>query len=547
MDELVQRAGEKGVQEIVIGMAHRGRLNVLVNTLGKMPKDLFAEFDHTAPERPAVGRRQVPPGLLERHHDPRRPGAPEPGVQPLAPRDRQPGRRRSASRRAWIAAATRKATRCCRCIVHGDAAFAGQGVVMETLALAQTRGYYTGGTVHVVINNQIGFTTSDPRDSRSTLYCTDVVKMIEAPVLHVNGDDPEAVVLRHAAGARLPAGVQQGRRRRHRLLPQARPQRAGHAGADPAADVQEDRAAIPARASCTARSWWRRASLPADGPDEMVKAFRAAMDAGKHTDDPVLTNFKSKYAVDWAPFLGTQVDRCGRHGAAAGRDQAPGRAHHDDPAGLQGAPAGREGASPTAPRWAAARSMSTGAWASTSRSRRWWRAATAVRLSGEDCGRGTFTHRHAVLHDQNREKWDEGTYTPLQHVAEDQAPFVVIDSHPVRRGGARLRVRLCERRAEHAGDLGSAVRRLRQRRAGRHRPVHRLRRGQVGPRQRPHADAAARLRRARGPSTRRRGSSDSCSWRPTTTCRSCSRPRPARSSTCCAGRWCACSASRWSS
>ncbi|MEN9452872.1 MAG: 2-oxoglutarate dehydrogenase component, partial [Pseudomonadota bacterium] len=138
MDELIQRAGEKGVQEIVIGMAHRGRLNVLVNTLGKQPKDLFSEFDHTAPE-------DLPSGDVKYHQgfssDVSTPGGP---VQ-----------------------------------VHGDAAFAGQGVVMETLALAQTRGYYTGGTVHIVINNQIGFTTSDPRDSRSTLYCSDVVKMIE--------------------------------------------------------------------------------------------------------------------------------------------------------------------------------------------------------------------------------------------------------------------------------------------------------------------------------------------------------------------------------
>ena len=242
MDEFVQRAGEKGVQEIVIGMAHRGRLNVLVNTLGKMPKDLFAEFDHTAPEN-------LPSGDVKYHQgfssDITTPGGPvhlslafNPSHLEIVNPVVEGSVKARLDRRG-----DKHGDTVLPIIVHGDAAFAGQGVVMETLALAQTRGYYTGGTVHVVINNQIGFTTSDPRDSRSTLYCTDVVKMIEAPVLHVNGDDPEAVVLCIADRARLPAGVQQGRRRRHRLLPQARPQRAGHAGDDAAADVQEDRAA----------------------------------------------------------------------------------------------------------------------------------------------------------------------------------------------------------------------------------------------------------------------------------------------------------------
>ncbi|MGZ5846277.1 MAG: thiamine pyrophosphate-dependent enzyme, partial [Ramlibacter sp.] len=194
MDELIQQAGGKGVQEIVIGMAHRGRLNVLVNSLGKMPADLFAEFDHTAKE-------DLPSGDVKYHQgfssDVSTPGGPvhlslafNPSHLEIVNPVVEGSVRARMDRRA-----DPKGKQVLPVLVHGDAAFAGQGVVMETLALAETRGYFTGGTVHIVINNQIGFTTSDPRDSRSTLYCTDVVKMIEAPVLHVNGDDPEAVVL----------------------------------------------------------------------------------------------------------------------------------------------------------------------------------------------------------------------------------------------------------------------------------------------------------------------------------------------------------------
>ncbi|MDD5325413.1 MAG: thiamine pyrophosphate-dependent enzyme, partial [Polaromonas sp.] len=194
MDELIQRGGEVGVQEIVIGMAHRGRLNVLVNSMAKVPADLFAEFDHTAAE-------DLPSGDVKYHQgfssDVTTPGGPvhlalafNPSHLEIVNPVVEGSVRARMDRRA-----DPKGLQVLPVLVHGDAAFSGQGVVMETLALAETRGYFTGGTVHIVINNQIGFTTSDPRDSRSTLYCTDIVKMIEAPVLHVNGDDPEAVVL----------------------------------------------------------------------------------------------------------------------------------------------------------------------------------------------------------------------------------------------------------------------------------------------------------------------------------------------------------------
>src|SRR6476619_2593315 len=191
LDEAIQRAGERGVQEIVIGMAHRGRLNVLVNTLGKMPQDLFAEFEGKHAD-------DLPAGDVKYHQgfssDISTPGGPvhlslafNPSHLEIVNPVVEGSVKARMERRG-----DRKGKEVLPILVHGDAAFAGQGVVMETLNLAQTRGYGTGGTVQSVINNQIGFTTSDPRDSRSTLYCTDVMKMIEAPIFHVNGDDPEA-------------------------------------------------------------------------------------------------------------------------------------------------------------------------------------------------------------------------------------------------------------------------------------------------------------------------------------------------------------------
>ena len=238
LDNLLQRAGEAGVQELVIGMAHRGRLNVLVNTLGKMPKDLFAEFEGKHDDALLAGDVKYHQGFSS---DINTPGGPMHLTLAFNPSHLEivnpvvEGSVRARQHRRK----DRGGDQVLPVLIHGDAAVAGQGVVMETLNLSQTRGYGTGGTVHIVLNNQIGFTTSDPRDSRSTLYCTDVMKMIEAPIFHVNGDDPEACVMAIEIALDYRRQVQEGRGGRPGVLPQARPQRAGRADGDAAADVQD--------------------------------------------------------------------------------------------------------------------------------------------------------------------------------------------------------------------------------------------------------------------------------------------------------------------
>lgn len=424
MDELISQAGQIGVQEIVIGMAHRGRLNVLVNTLGKMPKDLFAEFDHTAPE-------DLPAGDVKYHQgfssDVTTPGGPvhlslafNPSHLEIVNPVVEGSVRARMDRRG-----DPLGKQVLPVLVHGDAAFAGQGVVMETLALAETRGYSTGGTVHIVINNQIGFTTSDPRDSRSTLYCSDVVKMIEAPVLHVNGDDPEAVVFATKLALDFRMTFQ-----KDVVVDIVCFRKLGHNEQDTPSLTQPLMYKKIAAHPGTRKLYADKLAAQGLGEtlgDDMVKAYRAALDAGRHTVDPVLTNFKSKFAVDWSPYLGKKwtdtadsaipmaewkrlADRLTVIPDNVTPHQLVKKVYADRAA---------MGRGDIPVDWGMGEHM---AFASLVAS------GFPVRLSGEDCGRGTFTHRHAVIHDQNREKYDEGIYVPLQNVADNQAPFVVIDS-----------------------------------------------------------------------------------------------------------------------
>ena len=425
MDELIQRGAVKGVQEIVIGMAHRGRLNVLVNTLGKAPADLFSEFDHTAPENLPSGDVKYHQGFssdvttlagpvhLSLAFNPSHLEIVNPVVEGSV--------KARLDRRG-----DKKGDSVLPIIVHGDAAFAGQGVVMETLALAQTRGYFTGGSVHIVINNQIGFTTSDPRDTRSTLYCTDVVKMIEAPVLHVNGDDPEAVVL----ASQMALDYRQ-QFNKDVVVDIVCFRKLGHNEQDTPALTQPLMYKKIAQHPGTRRLYGDKLVaqnvLAADGPDLMVKAFRAAMDAGKTTHDPVLTNYKSKYAVDWSPFLGKKWTDAADTALPTAEIKRLAERITTLPADFKAHPLVEKVIADRAAMGRGEINVDWGmgehlAYASLVAS------GYAVRLSGEDCGRGTFTHRHAVLHDQNRERWNEGTYTPLRHIADGQAPFVVIDS-----------------------------------------------------------------------------------------------------------------------
>ena len=420
MDELIQRAGKAGVQEIVIGMAHRGRLNVLVNIMGKNPLDLFAEFEgkHAA---------DLPSGDVKYHQgftsDIATPGGPinlslafNPShleiVNPVV---------EGAVKARQVRRSDRDGSQVLPILVHGDAAFAGQGVIMETLNLALTRGYGTGGTVHIVINNQIGFTTSDPRDSRSTTYCTDVVKMIEAPVLHVNGDDPESVVL----ATQMALDYRQAFKR-DVVIDIICFRKLGHNEQDTPAMTQPlmykkiDK--HPGTRKLFAERLESQGVINEEYATKLSQQFRKDLDEGKYTANPVLVN-KTIFTAEPA----TGREEVSETGVPLAELKRLSEMITKIPEGFKLHPLvekvvndrARMGRGEQLLDWGMGEHLAFASLVA---------GGYPIRITGQDSGRATFSHRHSVLHDQKREKWDSGIYIPLQNVASNQAAFTVIDS-----------------------------------------------------------------------------------------------------------------------
>jgi 2-oxoglutarate dehydrogenase E1 component len=425
LDHLLQRAGAAGVQEVVIGMAHRGRLNVLVNTLGKMPSDLFSSFEGKQHAQVLAGDVKYHDGYSSNVMTPGGPMHVTLAFNPSHLEIVNPvveGSVRARQHRRK----DRTGDQVLPVLVHGDASIAGQGVVMETLNLAQTRGYGTGGTVHIIINNQIGFTTSDVRDARSTLYCSDVVKMLEAPIFHVNGDDPEAVcfVTEIALDYRM-------RFHKDVVVDLVCYRRLGHNEQDEPM-VTQPLMYRRIHSHPTPRKVYAD-RLTAEGvvteaeADAMVAAYREALDRGSHTNKSILSGYRPPFETDWKRYIGTKWNENDDTRLPLDKLQALARKVCEVPANfklhprvekiIQDRKLMAEGKLPLD--WGMAELLAYATLLAEGYS---------VRLSGQDSGRGTFFHRHAVVHDQNRERWDQGTWMPLQHIASGQGDFLVIDS-----------------------------------------------------------------------------------------------------------------------
>jgi 2-oxoglutarate dehydrogenase E1 component len=426
LDHLLQRAGGLGVQETVIGMAHRGRLNVLVNILGKRPGMLFAEFAGIHAEHLTSGDVKYHQGFSA---DIATPGGAMHVVLAFNPSHLEivnpvvEGSVRARQHRLKDL----EGEKVLPILIHGDAAFAGQGVVMETLAMSQTRGYRTGGTVHIIINNQIGFTASDPRDVRSSSYCSDVAKMIDAPIFHVNADDPDAVLLITEIALDYRMKYQQDV-----VIDMVCFRKLGHNEQDEPLVTQPFMYRFvrqhPGTRALYAQYLAGEGVIQADEADAMVKTYRRSMDEGRNSIQPSLEKSNGRLATDWTQFKGDMAwDVTVNTSVPLERLQQLAIPLTTVPKGftlhsrvqkiVEDRTAMARGDLPLD--WGMAENLAYATLLTE---------GYPVRLSGQDSQRGTFFHRHATWHDQNRAERHAGAYTPLQYLAPRQADFVVIDS-----------------------------------------------------------------------------------------------------------------------
>ena len=422
LHETMLHAGSQGVQEIVIGMAHRGRLNVLVNILGKSPGMLFAEFEgnfmdanplHSGDVKYHLGFASdiaTPGGMVHMAlaFNPSHLEIVDPVVAGSV-RARQ-DRRNDAGHDQVMPI-----------LIHGDAAFAAQGVVMELFQMSEVRGFAVGGTLHIVINNQVGFTTSDLRDTRSTLYCTAVAKMVHAPIFHVNADDPEAVhhVMKIACDFRT-------RFKRDVIIDLYCYRRHGHNEADEPAATQP----LMYRKIRTMKTTRKKYAnqlvasglITASEPNEMMGRYRAHLDRGEQVADVMTEPRTNEYAANWHEFRHVEEPCDIDTSVALSKIRELSTQLTTLPADFELHPRvqriiedRRQMASGEIPLdWGFAETMAYATLIDQ---------GTGLRLVGQDSARGTFFHRHAVLHNQK----NGSTLLPLAHIRPD-AHVTVIDS-----------------------------------------------------------------------------------------------------------------------
>lgn len=417
--ELIRHAGTSGMREVVIGMAHRGRLNMLVNVLGKKPQDLFDEFAGKHDDTWGTGDVKYHQGFSA---DFATPGGDVHLALAFNPSHLEIvnpvviGSVRARQDRLGDF----EGSRVLPITIHGDSAIAGQGVVAETFNMSLARGFCVGGTVRIVVNNQVGFTTSNPRDTRSTMYCTDIAKMVQAPIFHVNADDPEAVafVTRIALDYR-------NEFKRDVVIDLVCYRRHGHNEAD------EPNATQPLmyqkiKKHPTPRKLYADVLIDKNESDievatQLVNEYRDALDKG----EVVVKEWRpmALHSVDWSPYLGHDWDvdwdnkfdetrlkelgqRLIQYPDSHKLQSRVNKLYNDRSAMISGE---------KAIDWGMAETLAYATIVDDGK---------RIRISGQDSGRGTFFHRHSVLHNQN----DASTYIPLANIHDKQGPFQVFDS-----------------------------------------------------------------------------------------------------------------------